>query len=204
MRNERNPLRRLAVWLQRLPHRRGYGIHSPFAFQLVTQVIYEDATFCAYAPLAPLRPTANLLEKDDRLLLRLANHLQPHTLLAIGSKAHCSFQYLAAGCRRAQATHLETATPTRLANLLKAHNAPTLLYIDDTDHWPELAATALPLLPPHSAIVIHHIRATRTLSRCWQTLVQDPAADVTFDLYRFGIIFRRPELHRAHYLVNYL
>ena len=73
--------RRTLRWLRRFRHRRGYGIHSPFAFGFVTGVVYEAGAYYAYAPLAqkwrgklkgsPLRP------KDLRLLLRLANFQHP-------------------------------------------------------------------------------------------------------------------------------
>jgi len=36
-------IRRIAVWLFRIRHRCGYGIHSPFAFRFVTTVIYSKA-----------------------------------------------------------------------------------------------------------------------------------------------------------------
>ena len=31
-----------------------------------------------------------------------------------------------------------------------------------------------------------------------------PQAQVSFDLYDWGIIFFRPELQRQHYVINYL
>ena len=36
------------VWLMRVRHRRGYGIHSPFAFGFVTGVVYEDGAYYGY------------------------------------------------------------------------------------------------------------------------------------------------------------
>ena len=35
-------LKRPFIWLSRFRHRCGYGVHSPFAFSLITQVIYES------------------------------------------------------------------------------------------------------------------------------------------------------------------
>ena len=35
-------LKRPFIWLRRFRHRCGYGVHSPFAFNLITQVIYEN------------------------------------------------------------------------------------------------------------------------------------------------------------------
>ena len=42
-----NPL----VWLMRFRHRCGYGVHSPFAFNFLTGVVYERTPYYAYARL---------------------------------------------------------------------------------------------------------------------------------------------------------
>ena len=35
-----NTLKRGWVWLKRFRHRKGYGVHSPFAFDFITRVVY--------------------------------------------------------------------------------------------------------------------------------------------------------------------
>ena len=39
------------IWLARFRHRCGYGVHSPFAFHLITGVIYEKTPYYKYAAL---------------------------------------------------------------------------------------------------------------------------------------------------------
>ena len=45
-------LKRPFIWLSRFRHRCGYGVHSPFAFNLITQVIYESTPYYKYRDLA--------------------------------------------------------------------------------------------------------------------------------------------------------
>ena len=45
-------LKRPFIWLLRFRHRCGYGVHSPFAFNLITQVIYENTPYYKYKDLA--------------------------------------------------------------------------------------------------------------------------------------------------------
>ena len=45
-------LKRPFIWLSRFRHRCGYGVHSPFAFNLITQVIYESTPYYKYKDLA--------------------------------------------------------------------------------------------------------------------------------------------------------
>jgi len=93
-----NIFARIQLWLKRFRHRCGYGIHSPYAFNLVTQVIYQRGEYYAYASLAAAREGAHLCEKDDRLLLRLANDWRPRTCWLIGPETDVSAAYLRAGC----------------------------------------------------------------------------------------------------------
>ena len=45
-------LKRPFIWLYRFRHRCGYGVHSPFAFNLITHVIYETTPYYKYWELA--------------------------------------------------------------------------------------------------------------------------------------------------------
>ena len=85
-----SPLRRFTRWISRWRHRRGYGVHSPWAFSWITQVIYNDMAYYAYADLQRRRrlPAADpeslagmLSEKDDRFLFRVANRCGKPTTL---------------------------------------------------------------------------------------------------------------------------
>ena len=80
--------RRCLRWMRRFRHRRGYNIHSPFAFNLVTGVIYERGAYYAYDDLRNLRKTvpSKLRERDDRLLLRLINASAPDVPPASSAK----------------------------------------------------------------------------------------------------------------------
>ena len=74
-----NPL----IWLARFRHRKGYGVHSPFAFRFITDVIYESHPYYGYALLDRGLPLSMRLRvrRGLHLLLRIANHLQPSTIV---------------------------------------------------------------------------------------------------------------------------
>lgn len=46
-------LKRPFIWLYRFRHRCGYGVHSPFAFNLITHVIYETTPYYKYRSWLP-------------------------------------------------------------------------------------------------------------------------------------------------------
>lgn len=93
------------IWFRRFRYRKGYGVHSPFAFNLITFVIYEKLSYYAYKPLADIRkeilnnyPSSGKqlnTQKADKLLFRLVNYIQPENMIEIGTHTGLSTLYLA-------------------------------------------------------------------------------------------------------------
>lgn len=210
---------RIYRWMRRIRHRCGYGVHSPYAFQLITDVIYNNLPYYAYAdlsrnlsytPLLPghYDPASRLSQKDLRLIFRLVNHQAPNHIAHYGA-APATLAHIRAA--RTQATISD------LAQEPLPHDA-TFIYLDtipqptpspinpqpSTINPQPLTINHTPFpLPPDAMIVIrgiHHDAAAQTL---WQTLRDDPAITLTLDLWRFGIAIRRPKTTHENYLVNY-
>ena len=90
-------LKRPLIWLSRFRYRCGYGVHSPFAFSLITDVIYEKMPYYAYDLLKAeqkKRITTQGWEKGipkiNRLLFRLVNKVQPATIIEVGQPSAAS------------------------------------------------------------------------------------------------------------------
>lgn len=179
----RNPI----VWLRRFLHRRGYGIHSPYAFGLVTQVVYNPGEYYAdrwlarlhpwYVRLFHLRPLA-----CHRLLFRLANHFQPHLIAAPDGVSTVEWNYLHEGCRQAI---IDPGMPRGEADMFILK-----------DNHPE----ALQHITEHSLLVVSDLRHNQPL---WQTVKSDPRTRVTFDLYDLGLVLFNPKLNKQNYIVNW-
>lgn len=198
-----------AVWLRRIRHRCGYGIHSPFAFNLVTRVVYERGTFGGYEALRPLAAHTVLREKDLRLLFRLANDLQPRRGLAFTSDTAAT-ESLCQGCRR---LHLQLVPPADAGGAADATralapdaaDAPPLdfIYADRPEDGPAIASL-LPQAAPTLFVVVAGIHRHRTARASWEALRRRPEVRVSFDLYDFGFLCTNPHYARQHYVVNYL
>ncbi len=83
-------MRRLIIPLyRRLFCRRGYGVHSPFVFDLITNVLEESRGYYAYTRLhaahALAAPHDRLPLRDSRWLFRLANRFHPRRLVIVGT-----------------------------------------------------------------------------------------------------------------------
>lgn len=107
-------------YLFRSKHRRGYGIHSPSLFYLVSKIIEDDNSYYCFDKVESLRtfliktnkeiPTEgeggkrkvkdliksqNFSPVYDQLLFRLVNHFKPRTVLEVGDTIGLSTLYLA-------------------------------------------------------------------------------------------------------------
>ncbi len=194
-------LRRCLNWLCRFRHRCGYGIHSPFAFNFVTGVVYEKGEYYAYDRLqklhaqngSPLSSSkAALRRKDLRLLFRLANFQRPARAWLFGASADSAFlPWLKAGSVH---THWHT-------DACAASSAVNLIVADG--NWPQAADRLLQSLAEGGMLVVFNIWQSRERRQAWQRILSHPHSTVAFDLRDFGIVFRRPDLNRQHYKVCY-
>lgn len=86
-------LRRYSTAWKRFCRSHGFGIHSPFAYNFVVDVIHQQLPYYAYDALeqmrrqiAPRKFKGELMSlKNAKLLFRIANHFNPKHILQIGS-----------------------------------------------------------------------------------------------------------------------
>lgn len=91
-------LRRYCTALKRYRKSKGFGIHSPFAFSFVLNVLREQAAYYAYADIEARRNEARRVKrllgvrkpkmisgKSARMMFRVANYFNPAKVLQLGS-----------------------------------------------------------------------------------------------------------------------
>ena len=188
-----NILIRCYVRLCRFRHRRGYGIHSPFAFGLVTKVFYERGAYYAYAPLRKMRRQIahNTTERGDRLMLRLINAFQPNDCFIGGEQTQLTAQYLRAGKPSCQFWPIES---------LDAAEELDMLYLDMPD-WEPWATKALTKMSNKGCIVVRGIHRNARMLKAGRRLTEQKVVRVSFDLYDYGVACFRQDLHKQDYII---
>lgn len=196
---------RCCRWCRRFRKRCGYGIHSPFAFSLVTGVIYERGVYYAYERLSAMRTLENavLREKDDRLLFRLVNNAAPTNGVVMTSHLGITGEYLRAGRTLADWHFVSPREIDQLDSLLTQLGTLDFLYVDDSSHTQQVLNKALPYVHDGTAFVVHHIHHNAALLTIWQLFIRHPQVRVTFDLYDFGLIYFESRLNKEDYFINY-
>lgn len=199
-------LRRQWVWLKRFRYRRGYGVHSPFAFDFLTHVVYERGEYYAYRGLKERYPVVYLHGGLHRLkcrkfLFRLSNYVHPSLIGIYGQVGQAETDYLAAGCRSAEIRDMFLEEEGREAGSFVRRRKLTVVGKEITPRrWAVLASC-----PPTtcSVCILFGIRASEEALRAWEDVKHLPAIGVTFDLYDFGIVFYDRSKQRQDYIVNF-
>ena len=171
------------VWCCRVRHRRGYGVHSPYAYNLIKQVFFETETFYAYEELQHTvgRGRSFWQTKTDRLMLRLANEVQPQRIWVCGLQLDAPACYASAGCRRAKRIDWSEQTAVWPDNLQLQQplvdfwmwEAKTL----DLNRFEKMAAK----VAEPSVAVVFDIHRSRSALRLWKNIEHHPLSVVTFD-----------------------
>lgn len=201
-------IKRPFIWLSRFRYRCGYGVHSPFAFSLITDVIYEKMPYYAYASLEKEqkrlvreRGYSRDSQKVNRFLFRLVNKVQPATIVEVGRPSVASL-------------YLQSAKPSAeylfasdLSELFLDTDVPVdFLYLNDYRN-PELLEKVFDICVRRttlkSVFVVHGICYSKEMKALWKRLQEDERVGITFDLYDFGLLFFDKTKIKQHYIVNF-
>lgn len=202
--------KRPLIWLSCFRYRCGYGVHSPFAFDLITRVIYERTPYYAYKTLAAEQKKQSAFrgrgwvresKKVNRLLFRLVNLIQPSTIIDAGTLSASSL-YLQAGKQGA-----DYLPVTELSELFLEQDVPVdFLYLHDfrrpefVEHVFNVCASRT---TGRSVFVVEGICYNKSMKALWQHMQADDRVGITFDLYDLGILFFDKTKIKQHYTVNF-
>lgn len=191
-----NLISRVENWCRRFPYRRGYGVHSPSDFYLITSVIYEKLPFYAYQSLHEQRQATGTgyREKVDRLLFRLANHLQPRTWVNDVDENHCTGCYIEAACPRLRCCSV--------SQVETGHVCPDLVHLGSA-RYEDTFNRLLPWVGNRTVFIVGTPYATKEKEQWWKKVIANPQVGVTFDLYDIGLVFFDKKRCKEHRIVNF-
>lgn len=193
--------------LKRFGHRRGYGVHSPFAFDFLTGVVYERGAYYAYRALAerhyvPWFRGRRHATKCRRFLFRLANYVHPAVIRVVGHIGEAEADYMVAGCWSARLCR-NTPEQVRAGNPGSSVRQTELVWVGTDvplEDWDALVSRPV---EGHSVCILPDIHATKAAERAWDRLKSLEAVVVTFDLYDYGLVFYDSSKQRQHYVIKF-
>ena len=219
--------RRPWIWLSRFRQRKGYGVHSPFAYSFIRGVVLESSAYYAYADLAQLHPWwvrwFHLYPMEcRRLLFRLANFAEPRTVV-LRTEDEVAARYVRAAVPRAEVRRKEGGMPGEvlrkegaMSGVVRRKEGGLAAVPEGSPEGREAAdfvlvgkerleeaAAVAARMPERGMLVCEGIHESRRAKEIWRTIREAPHTGVTFDLYTYGVAFFNPKLHKQHYKVNF-
>ncbi len=204
-------------WLKRKKQAKGFGIHSPFAFDFVTNVIYEKHGHTAFLDIAQLLANNNIETTDEKLhqlSYRLVRHFRPGKILELETGKGVNTLYISSAARDAVCHCFDPSGKS----ILMARNLHDKLnknveFLDELDVEQSYDAifvylNAFPidmenLLSMSSDDTFWVITGIKSGSgkRFWKGIVKDERVSLTFDMKDIGIVILKKSYHKANYLV---
>lgn len=176
-------------WYRYLFCRKGYGVHSPFVYDLITNVIEEKRPYYCYDSLqkkylALRKKNGDFLSrKEYELLFRLANRFKPANSLIVANDNGLSVMYLAASSK-------DMICRTDIGGVEKQDMIVCLVFQKN------IVNQLIEYAKEDTVMAVYNIRKDRAL---WKTVCADVKVSVSIDLGRLGLLFFNPKLHRKTY-----
>ncbi len=207
----------------------GFGVHSPFMYQLIAGVFYERIPYYSYGRLMRVRPVKGLPGcpvKTNKLLFRLVNYFQPSDIMEFGtgngmsavwmsSAKKCDSVMTCDGPDSCDDGRMERFfseypairyVPSFPVNELKAFleekkGALGFVHIAHTDKYEEIFETLLGKVNSDTVIAIENISGS-SKRKWWKKIECDERTGITVDLYDTGIVlFDKKYAKRAYRLI---
>ncbi|MDH6353854.1 putative O-methyltransferase YrrM [Dysgonomonas sp. PH5-45] len=212
----------------KIRHRGGHGVHSPFAYSLITNAINEKKWFYAYedVPLYLQECKATIKNKGikyNRLVFRLINYFNAKNILEIGSGTGLTTLYATAPSSLIKCTCVESSKKryTKAQQLYSGWNRDINLHtsqlpkIDEKQDcviidlknnpltFDAFVLHLFPLCHEKSFIIIKNIRTKKQYQALWKKLKQTEDVRVSFDLFNIGILFFDKKFYKRNYRLNF-
>jgi len=185
----------------RFRHKRGFGVHSPFVFDLITNVIKEKAMYYDFVRLESAYKQKSKERKLNRMLFRLANYLGFRHVLFLGATTRPVMEYLAAV---SNGMTLWNGGPIASLGVVKDASAEweteplEFVYLGRALRavWsPEWEALLRAKREEVRCVVITDIYKKQLNSQLWRQLRQE--ATVSIDMMWYGLLFFDPHLQQG-------
>ncbi|WP_342645825.1 hypothetical protein [Mucilaginibacter sp. CSA2-8R] len=177
-----------------------HGLHSPFVYRLVDEVIYDFSNKKVYTDLEKALQPRKKLNAADKLLYRLTADWQPDNISVIGK---CTpFDQLVLN-RAAPQSNLFENQPQQIENFSDAH---TLIFIDaainsqlNQEDLRQLLAT----LRSGAVLIVKNNHQNNKAYALWKLIKAAPHVTVSIDLFWLGLIYYRPGQVKEDFFIKF-
>ncbi len=216
---------RFLNWLKRLKQSRGHGVHSPFAYELITKVFRSPNSFYAFFDI-PVRLRAHGVDSKavtpfNHLSYRLVHHFKACNILEINPRTGINTLFLMApstdiNCTWGGGSASGDTFPSIIPVLPRRPHLVSLAALEDS--WIDrgmfdaifvncfdtdiISVDLLLKLGCECAFWVIHPINKEPGKQYWKQIVNDKRISVTFDAKEMGLVFPCRSLPPSRYFVR--
>ena len=209
-------------FIHRRRHSAGFGVHSPFAFNLILDTIHTPHSFYIYEENRQKIDKAGLTKQADikyaELIFRLINRFNAKDILEIGAGLGVNSLYISSHSRQTTLVCVEeNKEKTEIAQSLLANKSENIIFTNvlpnkensfdaiiwDLMEYPlrqeETLDTIYNSIKDDGFIVVNHINKGVQNKNTWQEILKMDTITMSFDLKSIGIGFFKSSLPKLNY-----
>ena len=209
-------------FIHRRRHSAGFGVHSPFAFNLILDTIHTPHSFYIYEENRQKIDKAGLTKQADikyaELIFRLINRFNAKDILEIGAGLGVNSLYISSHSRQTTVVCVEeNKEKTEIAQSLLANKSENIIFTNvlpnkensfdaiiwDLMEYPlrqeETLDTIYNSIRDDGFIVVNHINKGVQNKNTWQEILKMDTITMSFDLKSIGIGFFKSSLPKLNY-----
>ncbi|MDR1543584.1 MAG: hypothetical protein LBS50_04065 [Prevotellaceae bacterium] len=202
-------------------HRKGFGVHSPFVFDLLNAVFFEENPFYSF------EKTEKILKKQFsktffsknikyyRLIFRLANYFYAKKILILGKNPFVEQYFLSVSKtnRAVSICGLENLLKENLPQILEQNfkkltnnkkNEPfdIIFFLTHNIIYYDYVITS-PLFAENTILIFEGIYENPQSKAAWEHIKADEKTKICIDIYKYGIVFLKKDILKQSYLVKF-
>jgi len=191
----------LSRGLRKIKHRKGFGVHSPFAFAIITEVIEEKLPYYAYGSMQRRYDKKSSVPfKAVTLLFRLANRFGCRNIAILGEEQYAVMPLREVDSRNQLTIINNTQDLAVIGEGLFDMVVVNDNYLSDSHALSEWLYTHT---HPESVIFVKGIQSRHLLEGVWDIFSDLDEIPITMDLFDYGIAIRKPNFFKQHYIVSF-
>lgn len=189
----------LSYFLHQLKAINRHGLHSPFVYRLVDEVIYDFSDKNVYSELEKALQPYKKLNEADKLLFRIIANWQPLNVSVIDECAPADRIILDHASKKlVPGIHARQSD----SNSLNTHSTVFIDAAMSNSPDNELEQLLLNLQEDTMLVVKNNHRHSNARS-LWKRLKAHPNVTVSVDLFWLGLIFHRPGKVKEDFLIKF-